>query len=301
MMTGTIFDIQRFALHDGPGIRTTVFLKGCLLSCPWCCNPESQQPHPQLAYDAEKCTHCLKCVTVCPTGALKKIDQKLDIAFDLCNACANCVEECPESAMKIFGYQMHSEDVICQVAKDKAYFDNSGGGLTLSGGDPLFQPDFTLDLLKKAKGIKINTCLETSAFAGKEVFEQLLPWVDYFYIDYKITGENRHKQFTGVSSKQVLENIDFLCRNNAHVVLRCTIIPGINDHDEHFNAIAGISRQYDAIGEVHILPYHRYGESKYKQLGMKLPDFRSEPVAEEETNLWISRVRQFGGRNVVKG
>jgi pyruvate formate lyase activating enzyme len=203
--------------------------------------------------------------------------------------------------MKIYGYKANSQEIIDQVVKDKAYFDNSGGGMTLSGGDPLFQPEFTLDLLKKAKALNINTCIETSAFAGRDIIERLLPCVDYFYIDYKITGEEEHKKYTGVSSKQVLENIDFLCRNNAHAVLRCTIIPGINDNDDHFNAIARLSMKYEALQEVHILPYHRYGELKYQQLGMKVPDLRWDPVTEEETNLWINRVRHLGGKNVVKG
>lgn len=300
-MTGTIFDIQRFALHDGPGIRTTVFLKGCLLSCTWCCNPESQQPQSQLGYDADKCTNCLRCVSVCPTGALTEKDKTLEVAFDLCNACGNCMEECPESAIKIFGYQADSQYIIDQVARDKEYFDNSGGGLTISGGDPLFQPEFTLDLLKRAKTLNINTCVETSAFTSREVLEALLPWVDYFYIDYKITGEERHKQFTGVSSIQVLENIDFLSLHNACIVLRCTIIPGINDNDEHFRAIAGMSSKYEAIRQVHILPYHRYGESKYKQIGLDLPEVATESANNEMVNLWINRISELGGRNVMKG
>lgn len=300
-MTGTIFDIQRFALHDGPGIRTTVFLKGCPLSCTWCCNPESQQPQPQLGYDADKCTNCLRCVSVCPTGALTERDKTLQVAFDLCNACRNCVEECPESAMKIFGYQADSQYIMDQVAKDKEYFDNSGGGLTISGGDPLFQHEFTLDLLKKAKALNINTCVETSAFTGREVMESLLPWVDYFYIDYKITDEELHKQFTGVSSIQVLESIDFLSLHYANMVLRCTIIPGINDNDDHFKAIAGLSRKYEAIRQVHILPYHRYGESKYKQIGLDVPEITTESMSDEMVNHSINRIRELGGRNVMKG
>ncbi len=300
-MTGTIFDIQRFALHDGPGIRTTVFLKGCPLSCSWCCNPESQNPAPQLGYDENKCTHCLKCSTVCPTGALTEMDSSLSIDFSLCNTCGNCVDECPESTLKIFGYEDDSENIINQVARDKAYFDNSGGGLTLSGGDPLFQPEFALDLLKKAKALNINTCIETSAFASQDVFEKLLPWVDYFYIDYKVTGNEQYKRFAGISLVPVLANLDFLCRNNAHVALRCTIIPGVNDNDDHFKAIAGLSKKYNAIRQVHILPYHRYGESKYKQIGMKVPELATGAVSDEMVNLWLVKIREFGGRDVVKG
>lgn len=300
-MTGTIFDIQRFALHDGPGIRTTVFLKGCPLRCTWCCNPESQNSAPQLGYDAEKCTHCLKCISDCPTGALWERNNRLNVAFDLCNACGKCVQECPESALKIYGYQADSQDVIDQVARDMDYFVASGGGLTISGGDPLMQPAFTLELLKKAKALNINTCIETSAFAGQDIFEQLLSWVDYFYIDYKITGEKQHKHFTGISSKQVFENIDFLCRNSAHVVLRCTIIPGINNSDDHFRAIAGLSKKHEAIKHIHVQPYHRYGEKKYNQTGIPVPDLATETVSDDMVNRWIEKIREHGGKNVAKG
>jgi len=300
-MTGTLFDIQRFALHDGPGIRTTVFLKGCPLSCTWCCNPESQQSQPQLGYDAERCTHCLKCTTVCPTGALSVNDFRLNVDFPMCSSCGNCMEECPESAMKIFGYQVNSHDVIDQVVRDKEYFDNSGGGLTISGGDPLFQPEFTIELLKKAKALNINTCIETSAFASKDVFEKLLPLVDFFYIDYKVTGDEQYKHFTGISPVPVLSNIDFLCRNNAHVVLRCTIIPGINDTDEHFSAIAALNKKYDAIKQVHVLTYHRYGALKYKHIGMDALGIGTDSVSNELVNCWINRIRELGGRDVVKG
>jgi glycyl-radical enzyme activating protein len=280
-MTGTIFDIQRFALHDGPGIRTTVFLKGCPLNCLWCCNPESQNPSPQLGYDENKCIHCLKCTVVCPTGALSEKDSRLTVDFSLCNACGKCVGECHEAALRIYGYEADSEDIMQQVVRDKEYFDNSGGGLTISGGDPLFQPEFTIELLKKAKALNINTCIETSAFASKDVFEKLLPLVDFFYIDYKITGNNRHKEYTGIPSKQVLANIDFLCCNNAHVVLRCTIIPEINDTVVHFRAITDLSKKYDAIKQVHVLPYHRYGELKYKHIGMEMPGIGSVSVNNE--------------------
>jgi glycyl-radical enzyme activating protein len=300
-MTGTIFDIQRFALHDGPGIRTTVFLKGCPLNCLWCCNPESQSPAPQLGYDESKCIQCMECVSVCPVGALSELDSRVSVDFSLCNACGKCAEVCPQTAFKVYGYKAQSQDIIDYVARDMEYFNTSGGGITISGGDPLFQPNFTIDLLGKAKALNINTCIETSAFAGKDIFERLLSLVDYFYIDYKMTGDHRHKEHTGISSFRVFENIELLNRFKANVVLRCIIIPGINDYNEHFKAIALLSQKYESISQVHILPFHRYGEQKYKQIGLHLPDLVAEPISDETVSLWMDRIRQFGGRGVMKG
>jgi pyruvate formate lyase activating enzyme len=225
----------------------------------------------------------------------------VNIDLSLCNTCGKCAEVCPQTALKVYGYKAHSHDIINYVARDMEYFNTSGGGITISGGDPLFQPCFTLDLLKKAKAININTCIETSAFAGKDIFERLLPLVDYFYIDYKMTGNQWYKEHTGISSSRVLENIEFLNHLKANVVLRCIIIPGINDYDEHFKAIALLSQKYESISQVHILPFHRYGEQKYEQIGLPLPGLVAEPIGVETVSLWMDRIRQYGGRGVMKG
>jgi glycyl-radical enzyme activating protein len=299
-MKGTILDIQKFALHDGPGIRTTVFLKGCPLNCVWCSNPESIDPWLQLSYNELKCNHCLKCIPVCPVHVFSTDVSKLNVEFNLCNSCGKCITECPENTLKIYGKEVESEDVIRELIKDIDYFRNSGGGLTLSGGDPLFQFDFAMDLFKKTKKAGINTCIETEGYGKKQQFKELLPWVDFFYFDYKLTKPELHKKYTGISNNLILENLDFLCKNNAFVVLRCIIIPEVNDNEEHFLAIAKLSMKYDEIKEIQLMPYHNYGASKYLHTGRK-NYFNPESVNRELIPGWIKQIQEMGGRNVRKG
>jgi glycyl-radical enzyme activating protein len=300
-MEGTIFDIQRFSLHDGPGIRTTVFLKGCPFKCTWCCNPESISSKPQLAYYEDKCTQCFNCVQVCPNHALKIRSGKLQVIFDLCNACGNCIEECPPAALKIYGWKAESDEIIEEISKDIPYYKNSSGGLTLSGGDPLFQFDFAYDLLKKAKEKGIHTCLETEGFGSREQFTRLLPVVDLFYYDYKLTDELLHKACTGESNKSVLKNLEFLCRSRANLILRCIIIPGINDNEAHFKAIATLNKKYEAIKGIEVLPFHNFGGAKYVQIGRESGWAESGSVSPEVAEEWINRIRDLGGKNVVRG
>jgi pyruvate formate lyase activating enzyme len=300
-MHGTIFDIQRFSLHDGPGIRTTVFLKGCPFECSWCSNPESINPKPQLAFDINKCSRCFACVEVCPTGTLTNKNGFLHVDFNLCNTCEKCINECPFSALKVYGKEMTVEQVVFEVLKDEAYFNNSGGGITLSGGDPLFQFDFAFALLKKAKEKGLNTCVETEGFGDREQFKKLIPLVDLFYFDYKITDDGLHRKYTGKSNRKVLENLFLLCDNNAKIVLRCIVVPGINDTDGHFRAIVGLSQQHQAIQAIQVLPYHAYGSSKYKQTGRTNPLKNLKTVEPAEYSKWIHRIENLGGKNVSKG
>ena len=197
-MTGIVFDIQKFALYDGPGIRTVVFLKGCPLKCAWCCNPESQSRQPQLSYNQEKCRHCFSCVPVCSSKAHKILDGKHRLDFGKCCAIGACVAECAYDALKIMGKRLESDLVLEQVIKDQAYFEKSGGGLTLSGGEPMMQFDFTLELLQKAKKRGLNTCVETCGYAPIHHFRQILPLVDHFLYDYKLTDNSLHQRYTGV-------------------------------------------------------------------------------------------------------
>ncbi|MFA9392120.1 MAG: glycyl-radical enzyme activating protein [Prolixibacteraceae bacterium] len=300
-MKGIIFDIQRFSLHDGPGIRTTVFLKGCPFECVWCSNPESIHPKPQLAYDFNKCSQCLDCIEVCPTGALSNSDGQLHVDFDLCNTCGKCVRKCSFSALKIYGEQMSSDEIIQEVLKDESYFKNSGGGITLSGGDPLFQFNFTFELLTKAKENGLNTCLETEGFAPPEQFRKILPLVDLFYFDYKLTDEELHLKYTGKSNGKVLNALQFLCENKANVVLRCIVVPGINDTEEHFQAIAQLSHRYEAIQGIQIMPFHSFGSGKYQQTGKENHLKNLKTVYNEICTTWINRIEKFGGKNVSKG
>lgn len=300
-MEGIIFDIQKFALHDGPGIRTVVFLKGCPFNCVWCCNPESIDPEPQFAFDENKCKQCGLCSASCPQKALNLSLGKLQVNFEACNNCGKCLDTCLYGALKVYGYQTDSETILNEVMKDADYFKNSGGGITLSGGDPLFQFDFALSILTKAKDLGLNTCLESEGYGSIDKFQKILPLVDHFYFDYKLTDNFLHKKYTGVSNDIVLENLNFLASAKADITLRCIIIPGINDNDEHFGAIAALSNRYSSIRAVEIMPYHDFGSGKYNQLGKSMYPIGSESATAEQAQMWINRISELGCKNVRKG
>jgi pyruvate formate lyase activating enzyme len=299
-MEGIIFDIQKFALHDGPGIRTVVFLKGCPANCQWCCNPESIALEQQLGFDSEKCKQHFNCVEVCKPSALKRVENELLVDYDKCNLCRDCIPECPTYALEIFGYKSDVETIMQEVLKDRAYYENSGGGITLSGGDPLFQFDFALEILKESKNENLNTCLETAGLGRREKFEQISPYVDHFLFDYKITDNELHKEYVGVSNKPILSNLDFLAKHNADIVLRSIILPGINDNHEHFSEIANLDRKYKSIRRIDIIPYHDYGRKKYKKLGKEyLLDI--ETVLKQRAEALKNKLIAMGCNNVQIG
>jgi pyruvate formate lyase activating enzyme len=294
MAKGILFDLQKFALHDGPGIRTAVFLKGCALRCQWCCNPESQLLPAQLSFDRSRCNDCLECVPFCKTGALRAHDNKIQIDFNACNACSDCLNECSRDALKIFGWETDAESVVKEVLKDKDYFDNSGGGITLTGGDPLFQPDFSAEILRLSKKAGLHTCVETAGDYPGEDIMLLAKYTDLFLYDFKHYREADHLKYTGVSNRRILDNLDLLCKAGKEVVLRCPIIPGVNNTIEHFRFISELSRKYDAIKEVELMPFHDYGFHKYEQIGMNRPSINSSSVAEKTKKMWIEQMKELG-------
>ena len=296
-MEGIIFDKQRFALHDGPGIRTVIFLKGCPLSCKWCSNPESIKLQPQLSFAEDKCGDVKDCFTVCPEDVFSERFWKPRVDYSKCTACGKCLEVCPTGALKIYGYVADSDEIIAEVLRDREYYENSGGGMTLSGGDPIFQFDFTLDLLQKAKQAGIHTCIETAGFAEGEKFEQLIPLTDLFLFDYKITDDSDHQYYTGVSNQKILKNLDLILERGGKVVLRCIVIPGVNDNGEHFKAIANLS-QHENVKQVEILPYHEYGKHKYKQLGKEAYEFGIKTVDPHRAGLWKEEIERLGGKKM---
>lgn len=294
-----IFDIQNFSLHDGPGIRTTVFLKGCPLRCQWCSNPEGLESGPTLSYQAAKCTNCLACVEVCPTGALTAPKGKLEVKHDECIGCGLCVQVCPSAALKLYGYRQTPEELIEKIKKDRKYFENSGGGLTLSGGEVMMQAEYATEILRLARKEKIHTCIETCGYASQEKYASIMPFVDLFLFDYKLSDSEKHLEYTGVGNERILENLKFLDRKGAQIILRVPIIQGINDNDSHFRSIAEISREHKGIQQVEIMPYHNWGEHKYAECGMPKKGMPIQSVSPEKSQEWLEALEAMDCKNVV--
>ncbi len=270
MQEGMIFAIHRFALNDGPGIRTTVFLKSCPLNCAWCHNPESISGKPEIAFFDEHCTLCGSCAEVCPHKAHSFIDGLHIFNHELCEACGQCVEVCPSDALRKTGYMISPDELIHEIQKDIPYFRESGGGLTLSGGEPLAQPEFTLDILRKARADGIHTCLDTCGLAPTSLFMKTLPLVNLYFFDYKHHDPDLHKAYTGVGNALILRNLDFLISHDASVHLRCPVIPGINDTDEHLQSILDLKKKYPSFRGITLLPYHNAARSKNHRYGYSL-------------------------------
>lgn len=306
--SGYVFNIQHYSLHDGPGIRTLVFLKGCPLRCKWCSNPESQLFNPELAYNINKCIGCEECslcLQVCNPKALKvdssdneidssnnktdtgknkkdvgnyKMDNKsykIKINRELCDNCFKCAEICPSKALITFGELLSIEEVLKAVEKDSIFYSRSGGGLTIGGGEPLMQPEFTINLLKEAKRRRINTSLETCGYAEWDTVERVCSHVDTVFFDIKCIDSAKHKEFTGVENRKILENFTKLCNHfpNISIIVRTTIIPGFNDSEEDIVAIADFINSTPSTTNMQyeLLTYHRLGEPKYGFLGREYP------------------------------
>lgn len=266
---GMIFQVQRFCIHDGPGIRTTVFMKGCPLHCPWCHNPESQHREPQILCSFSKCVDCGSCAAVCPMLCHRMEEGKHLVDFENCIQCGKCVPACSHEALEQIGQAYSADEVLRKVEQDSIFYASSGGGMTVSGGEPFFQPQFLLELLRKAKERHIHTAVETCGVVRKELLEAAAPFVDLFLYDIKETDPLRHRQLTGGTLDCVLENLEMLGKMKKDVYLRCPIIPQINDRASHFSEIARLANRYDNILKVELEPYHNLGEGKNVGLGLR--------------------------------
>jgi pyruvate formate lyase activating enzyme len=267
-MTGLIFDIQKFSIHDGPGIRTTVFFKGCPLRCLWCHNPESQSVAPQLSFLPDRCIGCGYCLRTCPHHAHALVDGKHVLRREECVACGDCTRECYSGALERIGREATVEEVLADVLKDKAFYEHSGGGLTLSGGEPLLQIDFADALLSAAKAAGLHCCVETCGFTDFARFERLRGKVDLFLYDLKETDDARHREFTGAPLAPILANLRRLHDSGAKIILRLPVVPTLNDRPEHFAAVARLAGELPRIEGVDVMPYHRFGLGKRDKLGL---------------------------------
>jgi pyruvate formate lyase activating enzyme len=254
---GIVFNIQRFSVHDGPGIRTTIFLKGCPGRCPWCHNPESQSPRPELVTFPERCIACGSCREVCP--------RETDPAR--CTACGACVDPCPADARQIAGRQMRVAEVMAVVERDRLFYDESGGGVTFSGGEPFAQPRFLLALLRAAKANGLRTVVDTCGFVSRDVLLAAAPLVDLFLYDLKTLDPIRHREVVGLPLAPILDNLDLLATTDAHVWIRVPIVPGFTDDPSALAEAARIAQGNLAVRRVHLLPYHASGGGKFARLG----------------------------------
>lgn len=278
-----IFDIQKFSIHDGPGIRTTVFLKGCPLHCLWCHNPESQTSQPELFFTPEKCTGCGTCVPVCPPHA-RRLETSGNIVFDrsCCTACGQCADVCPASALELSGKQMTVSEVLDCVRKDLPFYRNSGGGLTLSGGEPMMQFHFVRNLLEAAKNEGLDTAMETCGFALPEYYKAVLPLVDHFLFDIKTLDAEKHRNYTGVKLAPILQTLYLLDSAGAEISLRCPLIPGLNDSDDELREIAALAETLTSVHSIDLEPYHPLGVAKSRRLG-KQPEYAAAFASDDYT------------------
>ena len=279
MSRGSIFDLQRYAVHDGPGIRTLVFFKGCPLRCAWCCNPESRLAWPELLRRPALCASCGSCIAACPAGAIRR-DDRGGPAIDrrLCRACPGfaCAEACPNDALARVGREADARELLAQIEQDRDFYRNSGGGVTFSGGEPFMQPGFLGELLAGCRELDIDTAVETCGHASTEDLLALDSSVDLFLFDLKVLDPERHRALTGQDNRLILENFRRLAgRCPAKLVARLTVVPGVSDVPENLSALASFLRQC-GIGAVELLPYHPLGLGKWEGLDLE-PACRPDP------------------------
>ena len=294
--SGVVFNIMRFALHDGPGIRSTVFLKGCPLSCRWCHNPESQEFAASPMYFANRCRLCYDCVAACSKGAIRFVDGRPATAAD-CTRCGDCVEACVAGARQLAGQRMTVDEVLEECERDVVLFDESGGGVTVSGGEPLSQPDFTEALLAGCRERRIHTALDTCGFASREVALRVSRYADVVLYDLKLLDSAAHRKYTGVPNETILANLAALTEAGRNLVVRVPLVPGVNDHAENLAALADFVWRL-GLRRIDLLPYHKIGMDKYGRLEREHPLSGVEPPAAAE----VSRIAgELAGRGFTIG
>ncbi len=293
-MKGTLFAIKRYALHDGPNIRTTIFLKGCPLSCDWCHNPEGIKPEIELIWLAEKCVQCSECVTQCPAGALQWMEQVLVRDPLSCTRCTQCVQVCPALAHEATGWTATVAEMVEEIQKDLPFFDQSGGGVTFSGGEPLMQADFLLGLLQQTGELGIHRAVDTTGFVPRATLAAVARHTDVFLYDVKHMDEDTHRRYTGIGNALILSNLKFLAENKYNIQIRFPLIPGVNDDDANIAKTGAFIAALPGNQALDVLPFHSTASGKYTKLQQTNPglDFTSPDI--EHTKAVVEKLKSFG-------
>jgi len=293
-LKGLVFNIERFCVHDGPGIRTLVFLKGCPLSCRWCANPEGLQAEPQVVFFPERCIACGHCVEVCHHGAvIRAPDGLLSVATERCSHCGECVAVCPARARVLYGKKMSVSEVFEEVYKDCPFYRRSGGGITLSGGEPLLQADFTRCLLQYCSRQNVHTAVETSGYARWETLSRAFEFADLILFDFKHLNPLKHLKFTGVNNQRIIENLKRLDAKGVPLIIRVPVVPGFNATADEMRDMADFIAGLEHPHPCHLLPYHAMAKSKYRLLGIEKSFHQKESPSSELMQdfrkIWLSR------------
>jgi pyruvate formate lyase activating enzyme len=301
MVEGTIFDIKKYAIHDGPGIRSTVFFKGCPLHCRWCHNPEGITVASQRIYRQVRCIGCGECIQICPHAVMAQTPEGIVWDPAKCDLCQTCADHCPSEALEFIGRKVTVGDVIHEIEKDMAFYDQSGGGITLSGGEPLMQPEFLLQLLDACAELDLHRTVDTTGYADSELLLQVAQKVDLFLYDLKLMDTGKHRDFTGVPNELILNNLKLLAQNKARIQVRVPIIPGINSDAENIDRTAAFVSALPGVEHIAILPFHNSARGKYGWLGMEsgLPDI--ERPDEAHLKMIAERIAKSGLRVKIGG
>jgi pyruvate formate lyase activating enzyme len=297
---GVVFDAERFSLHDGPGLRTCLFFKGCGLHCGWCSNPESQRRTTDIAVFVNQCFGCGDCLLECEPGALKLEAGKVHWTESVCDRCGNCVRVCAANAIQTIGEELGATEALGRILRDAAFF-RQGGGVTLTGGEPALQPAFAEAVLRLAREEGLHTAMETCGYAPWSDYEPLLPHLNLVLFDIKHMDPVRHKQATGVDNERILENARRIADSRVPTIIRVPLIPGFNANRQDLSAIAGFVNGLKNVREIHLLPYHTLGRAKYQALGRDYPMRDVAPLKPEEAEAFADVIRGYGLSVLVGG
>ena len=294
MESGLVFNIQKYSLQDGPGIRTAVFLKGCPLCCAWCHNPESRSPRPEIVVLENRCTACGECRRACPFGEATPGEGPLPARLEDCTFCGECAAACPTGARQIVGERKSVAEIMKAVLQDRMFYEDSGGGVTFSGGEPLTQPAFLKALLAACRAEGLRTAVDTCGFACTDVLLEIARLTDLVLFDLKLMDDAKHRHYTGVSNGPILENLRALSQSHGNIWLRVPVIPGVNDSEENLRATAYFATTLANIRQVNLLPYHRIGLLKFRRLGQLYSMESVEPPSGERMESAANLFRSFG-------